>query len=1302
MNNSTRNNFSHVEYNSTKRKKPAEGPTVHSKRASVPLAKPRRSKKSSEDSSDEDKEYPALAIIGERFVGKDKREKQYLVDWVPRQNGKPYPPSWEPASFVNEALLEDWERTKKERATSGTHSHGQPIVQGGRRTKHIRGLPDSSSEAASPHSAKSSSGQVANSSKPRASSRLPSVNPDRRASSPIEIAETQQDVSQPLLIPVSIPPANISKADHGPLHRSPINSDGGLKGCSSPSQRQNYTNSSPSSQPGPDQSPSRRRGPVPISSTPLQESSLPGRSNTPRRTHRTESSTSRQARSPHRTKGWHAGVDSTPLTLRSQKARSAGTPANYPPPLPRGTPSSDISSGTTRYVTPEFPIPTTQDLSTRTREPSVEFGSDQGRGIFTNTVLTENPVQDPYPQNTFAQFPDAAGPSPWNFRTQAEAPASSFGTSAPGTPHTNKRYLEAFLSPNRLKKVHHSVQQNMSPSPVPSAGPGGSTQGSTLSPQTWGERIKAARASAQDVSCNVPQVTDSDSKMMDHDGRGPNAHEMDLSGNSATTSPVESRHYDSRGIPESTDAPQSQMDDVGGSAFPIQRSIEEEQQSSNGEQSSTDSKASSSQQSVDNERDIPLVDGLVIPSLPILGPDEYAIALPAEGKIQSAYFDIIKSKRKSILKFISRHDSVGSSNGSPHRAHERNEMTDMIQQLHNTTTHFDLGLPGFSAQDSMQSDKGAAYANYAGSKFSFLGHLVDIFKHTDHSIVIVSRAGPIQDLLEQYLTMNHVKVRRQDRLAASRSPPPDRPNTEFQVELVSSMSTHQVSFPRKPVLMIAFDASFDSQDPQVARIRTHFSPKPPALIPVVHLLVSNSSEHVDRCIPRSVPSPKRLKMLVRATYQARPNLGGKPTYVPDASDEPEGRPMDFSDLQRALRKRPERKLRRLAQIVVAASMADVFATRWTLGSMPGLQLTELEEPLPKASGTSTVAETPKESLLRSATPISRADTPSGRKRLLEVDGILPALNKRQRLTPLRDSVEINNSNNDSNNHLAQLQELVRKLQAELTTEREARQKSEHDRDRLQEQLDQWKKDHADLQRRYEKRMTKCHELDKANQKLLKTIENNQSRHEKTGEDNVALKKKVAELQAELETVRTEVKSGGGDAAAVEVAREEARMLLAKNIHLERSLENTRKDFEFTRSQYQDASNKAAEFATQVRELEEIVTDLTKQAADEKRRLKETNFEDSVKKHLAKISELELEKKSRDMLLRKLEEENRSLKRNRGVQTRGSSVQPPGSPGLDGHGTRGPRSRQGSPAPGLFAGPHHASGANRGSLLRHER
>lgn len=958
-------------------------------------------------------------------------------------------------------------------------------------------------------------------------------------------------------------------------------------------------------------------------------------------------------------------------TTKSQPGVNGHTPKN-PSPLRKNVSSDELARSRTTRLRRRVLDPARVDHS-----PTVSHNPDSSPHLPTGNegrVISNTPP--PYPQpltrhltsSSPSQHRDTILSSPIHFQPQlSDRPVfSSAGSTASTSKPNDQNYLvEDSESPPESKSIYHSAEGSP----------------------------------ADDL--NFEPIQDS----IEVDA-SPEPDEMDVS---AEPLVKESDHTISEAmIPPSTNTlPTMYEASSGGSALPIQNSIEEEEPSSNGEHFSSDSKLSSSQQSVENERDIPQHAGLADPSLPILGPNEYALALPCEGKVQSTYHDIMNAKEKSIQKFLSRQHSIGSGNTSPNRAHERNEMNEMMQRLHDTVTHMDLGLGGFGTQYSIDSQENAAYANYAGSKFSFLGHLVDMLKPVGISIVIVSREGIIQDLLEKYLKMKHVTVNRQERIARSKSPAPDRIDTDFKVELVTSWSTHEVTLWTTPSLMIAFDSSFDSQDPQVARIRSFYD-RLPRLMPVVHLLVTNSSEHVDRCLPKNIPSPIRLKALVRYTYRALPNLGGKPVYIERESDLPDGRPMDLSDLQRGLRKSPDRKISMLAGMVGSAVLAANFEQAWTLGQVPVLELTEMKEkPVPKSSRAPTRTETPRDIGTRSRTPVSRADTPSGRKRMLDIDGVFPALTKRQRLTPLRDSHEPNATPSDQSSQLAQLQDLLRKVQGDLAAEREARETAEKERNHVKDELCQWKDDHAGLLRRFEKLKAKCHELGREKDQFAATIENNKKRNERIAEDNSSLKQKNVELQKELTTVREEIKAGGGDASLLETAREEARTALARSTVLDKSLENMRKDFEFTRSQYQNASNKAAEFAAQVSDLEKQNADLAKQASDEKRRLKTLTYEAAINRHLEQIKNLELQGKSRDLLLRKLEDENRSLRRNRGVQTRGSSVQPPGSPGLDGVGMhvvsgRGTRSRQGSPAPGLFVGSHTRQAADRGSLLRNER
>ena len=195
-------------------------------------------------------------------------------------------------------------------------------------------------------------------------------------------------------------------------------------------------------------------------------------------------------------------------------------------------------------------------------------------------------------------------------------------------------------------------------------------------------------------------------------------------------------------------------------------------------------------------------------------------------------------------------------------------------------------------------------------------------------------------------------------------------------------------------------------------------------------------------------------------------------------------------------------------------------------------------------------------------------------------------------------------------------------------------------------------------------------------------------------DNDALKDQRKALQEELNAARTALKEGAGTTGDLETAREQVRQLEKEKTSLEKSNANMKKDFEFTRQQYQNASTVAADSASQVMDLESEITTLKSAASDEKRKLRETNFSNDRERYLAHIQQLQGEVASRDAILQRKEEELKTIKRGRGVATRASSVQP-GSPRMGGIGAAAPGSRGSSPVPGLLS-------VGRMSALRHER
>jgi hypothetical protein len=68
--------------------------------------------------------------------------------------------------------------------------------------------------------------------------------------------------------------------------------------------------------------------------------------------------------------------------------------------------------------------------------------------------------------------------------------------------------------------------------------------------------------------------------------------------------------------------------------------------------------------SIEDEQSLPQVTRPSLPSSPILGPGEYVVPLPAEGKIKDHYLDCIRGKRRTLMKFTRNPKSTGRANMS--------------------------------------------------------------------------------------------------------------------------------------------------------------------------------------------------------------------------------------------------------------------------------------------------------------------------------------------------------------------------------------------------------------------------------------------------------------------------------------------------------------------------------------------------------------------------------------------------------------------------------------------------------------
>jgi hypothetical protein len=80
-------------------------------------------------------------------------------------------------------------------------------------------------------------------------------------------------------------------------------------------------------------------------------------------------------------------------------------------------------------------------------------------------------------------------------------------------------------------------------------------------------------------------------------------------------------------------------------------------------------------------------------------------------------------------------------------------------------------------------------------------------------------------------------------------------------------------------LVIAFDRTFNPHDRHVEIMRNH-----PFIVgkkcPVFHLLIQNSVEHVDMCVPSTLDEEPRLQTVVYYVTQARQEVGVLPLGYP--------------------------------------------------------------------------------------------------------------------------------------------------------------------------------------------------------------------------------------------------------------------------------------------------------------------------------------------------------------------------------------------------------------------------------------
>ncbi|KAG5305250.1 hypothetical protein I7I50_05585 [Histoplasma capsulatum G186AR] len=612
-----------------------------------------------------------------------------------------------------------------------------------------------------------------------------------------------------------------------------------------------------------------------------------------------------------------------------------------------------------------------------------------------------------------------------------------------------------------------------------------------------------------------------------------------------------------------------------------------------------------------------------------LGPMEFAIPLSMDSRVKDDYDVTLSAESKTIEKFLRESSSLGENMSSSDLESDTqiSKMRKLIDRLKNITTHPDLNDQPAAA--GANPAKEAAWAEYSSSKFQFLGYLIDAAANDDLHILIVGGTENAVKLVENYFIGKEFAY--------------TQPSTNGPTDAELSLCKGQLSFTirsatddrilqpyKPPAAIIALDNSIDVDAPAIRKVRTESSAHG-KLLPVIRLLVSNTSEHVERCLP-DTSKINALRLLVKYTRDFSSTAG-------ELQDDALGVQENAEEVALYLKMDP--------------------ATRvWPIAAV---ELIPIETP--RVSPASVEAEE------------LRSMSSSRQKRFLENDeGQASNQTKRQRISPFQDITHISDSNkgptqsqDEADSHLSErsLAEAknatgfeVNQLQAALA--------------KMQTNLQTMEKSFSQLQHRYETRLNNYHKLRKELEEALETSKKSSERLERQKMEIAKLKDEKAILAKELDEARTTIKEGGGTDAELEKTREEVRRLTKENASLQRTVQQERSQAEYTRQQYQNASTSAAQSAMELQQLEEELANLKAKAAGDLTKLKKLRLQNNEQTHLARIEELELTLAQRDELLSRKEEELRELKKNR-PSTRATSLQPrspkwgssrPTSPGVN--------------------------------------
>jgi hypothetical protein len=277
-----------------------------------------------------------------------------------------------------------------------------------------------------------------------------------------------------------------------------------------------------------------------------------------------------------------------------------------------------------------------------------------------------------------------------------------------------------------------------------------------------------------------------------------------------------------------------------------------------------------------------------IPGSVQLGPSEFAVPLPMDSRVKDDYERLLKDEAQSIDEYLrtfalqteasrievsSLHPQLVDQNlNSEQQERLIPRMNSLLEHLSNASTHPDLNITEHIKDSDSDLAKEAAWAEYSSAKFLLLGYLINNASSCDLHLVIMVNGAKTLKIVERFLMgkgLSYTRPRQEMGIGTNLEVSMMKGSLSFGIQ--STIDDGVMETYKPPAAIIALDRSFNAKSPSVEHMRTTYA-RNGNLLPVIRLLVSNSSEHVQLCFANH-PEPQRLRLVVQYTSRLRNVVG---------------------------------------------------------------------------------------------------------------------------------------------------------------------------------------------------------------------------------------------------------------------------------------------------------------------------------------------------------------------------------------------------------------------------------------------